>query len=240
MRCRVCGREGFDICPECSFKKQNTQCWRCRMYIPTSEMQQWKGQWICPNCRMDTEREDELKFEGKKRKDEGAGAETYEKPGRCQRCSRETKILYQFNGRKLCWYCLEDENSTDYSGAGPSGGAIRVQVRQEKSRRKGLINRLIRMVAGGGEEEEKVTVISNAKLIPIKKGERDAEGETAPEGAVPAKAPEKKPVLPAEKRPRPDSGPVVGKEGPEENKGKDGEGGKDEKKKTDWSLWKKD
>lgn len=200
------------------------------MYIPTSEMQQWKGQWICPNCRMDTEREDELRFEGKKRKEEGAGSETYEKPGRCQRCGRETKILYQFNGRKLCWYCLEDEDSTDYSGAGPSGGAIRVQVRQEKSRRKGLINRLIRMISGGGDGEEKVTVISNARIIPIRKGGKGSGEKAAPEKqAVPPKAA-------GGKAPRPDSGPVVEKEGP----GEGGEGKKDEKKKTDWSLWKRD
>ncbi|MDD2655713.1 MAG: hypothetical protein PHQ80_03535 [Candidatus ainarchaeum sp.] len=238
MHCRVCGREGYDICPECSFREQNQQCWRCRMYIPKSEMQQWRGQWICPNCRMDAEREEEHTAE-KKKEEEGAGPGMYEKPGRCERCGRETKILYRFNNRNLCWYCLDDENTTDYSGAGPSGGAIRVQLRAERSKRRGIVHRLMRVLTGGKEEEEKETVVSTAEVVPIKK--RGREGVPA-KTAVPSKVPEKKAEhVPARKEGRgeKENAPVIRKEAPE----KEGKGKKEkeqEEKKPDWSQWKRD
>lgn len=237
MLCRVCGREGYDICPDCQFREQNTQCWRCRMYIPKSEMQQWRGQWICPNCRMDAEREEERAPE-KKREEEGAEAEMYEKPGRCERCGRETKILYSFNNRNLCWYCLEEEDTTDYSGAGPAGGAIRVQLRGERSRRRGLVHRLIGMLTGK-KDEEKETVISTAEVVPIRK---KGKGSIPEKVAVPSKVPEKKEphVLPRKeekKEQKNENAPVISKEAPE--KEADAEKEK-EKKRPDWSQWKRD
>jgi hypothetical protein len=207
------------------------------MYIPKNEMQQWRGQWICPNCRMDAEREEERAPERKK-EEEGAEAEMYEKPGRCERCGRETKILYRFNNRNLCWYCLEEEDTTDYSGAGPAGGAIRVQLRGERSRRRGIIHKLIRMLTGE-KEEEKETVISTAEVVPIKK--KGKEGVPA-KTAVPSKVPEKKeghalPIKQEKKEQKKENAPVVRKEAPEKKeKEKKGE----EEKRPDWSQWKRD
>lgn len=195
MRCRVCGREGFDICPECQFRELNLQCWRCRMYIPGAEMQQWRGQWICPNCRMELEHEEaaEMPKKGEKKPEgeEAMSGEVREKKGRCERCGRETLILYKFNNRDLCWYCLEKEE--DYAGGGPTGGAIPIQVTHEK-KRKGWFTR-IREFLLGKEAGEGAPV---AKIVPIKKKSKGEEaapvkGEkgTPPEEGKKEKKPEK-------------------------------------------------
>ncbi len=235
MRCRICGREGFDICPECQFKEQNIQCWRCRMYIPYAEMQQWRGQWICPNCRMDLEREEaEMEAARGKKREEGGTGESYEKIGKCDRCGRETMILYKFNNRNLCWYCLEEESGTDYSGAGGAGGVIQVRVASRRKRKKGLLERIKELIFGkkAKAEEEEETVISTADVIPIKKKEG---GEVVPKKTEGATAPEKK----EEKRPeKKERTPVVHKKPPEEEK-EEAEGEK-KKKKPDWGQWKED
>lgn len=231
MRCRVCGREGFDICPECQFREQNLQCWRCRIYIPRAEMQQWRGQWICPNCRMDLEQEEATAVPKEGRKgpeEEVVSGESYEKKGRCDRCGRETLILYRFNNRNLCWYCLEKEE--DYTGAGPAGGAIPIQVIREKKSRKGWFRRIKEFFLGKeGREAEKE--VSAAKIVPVKRGGREGE-------AAPAKKEER--VEKAGERPeKRDSGPVIRKEkGEPSEEGK--KAGKEEKKKPGWEQWKKD
>lgn len=215
MRCRVCGREGFDICPECQFREQNQQCWRCRMYIPKAEMQQWRGQWICPNCRMDLEREEGEAAGGRKGKeDEGGAAELHEKKGKCDRCGRETLILYKFNGKNLCWYCLEKEDT--YSGAGGTGGAIPIQLMREKGKKKGILERIKEYFFG---KEPEAVEITSAKVVPVRK--REKEGE-----AVPAKREEGAGTAPGAEE-RKGMGPAMEKEGKE-------------KKKPEWGEWKKD
>jgi len=215
MRCRICGREGFDICPECQFKEQNQQCWRCRMYIPKAEMQQWRGQWICPNCRMDLEREESETGAERKREEDAAQAETREKKGRCDRCGRETLILYRFNNRNLCWYCLEKEDT--YGGAGGTGGAIPIQLTRERKGGKGLLKMIKEFLFGkgpGGEGEPEIAV---ARAIPIRK--IGGEGEIAPVKKEGAETREEK------------------REEPEKEEKKTG---KEEKKKPEWGQWKED
>ena len=238
MPCRVCGREGYaDICSECMFRELNQQCWRCRMYIPKAEMQQWRGQWICPNCRMDLEREEE-EVSKEKKGEEGAQPEAYEKKGQCDRCGRETIILYRFNGRNLCWYCLEKEDT--YGGAGGMGGAIPLQLTRESKKRKGLLKRIKEFLLGKEPEEEAEVEIVVAKVIPVrKKGKGDE--------IVPVKktdkaeiVPKKEPERGEEKHEKKDKGPVIEKakgEPPKEEKKKPE---KDEKKKHEWGEWKRD
>lgn len=50
MACRVCGKEGADICTECRFTEENRQCWKCRIFIPKHGLQHWRGFWYCPHC----------------------------------------------------------------------------------------------------------------------------------------------------------------------------------------------
>ncbi|MFA5077621.1 MAG: hypothetical protein WC488_04300 [Candidatus Micrarchaeia archaeon] len=54
MNCLRCGREcEGQYCDTCRFYETNDQCWRCRMYLPKVELQQWRGQTYCPYCIMD-------------------------------------------------------------------------------------------------------------------------------------------------------------------------------------------
>ncbi|NYZ60729.1 hypothetical protein H0O01_03455 [Candidatus Micrarchaeota archaeon] len=251
MPCRSCGREGYsDICSECMFREQNQQCWRCRMYIPNAEMQQWRGQWICPNCRMDLEREEGGPGrEKKKKEEEGGQADMYEKPGRCDQCGRETIILYRFNHRNLCWYCLEKEDT--YAGAGGTGGAIPVQLSRQVRKKKGVLGRIKEYFFGKGAEEEAEVEISVARVIPIRRKGREGEvvpvkkGENAeivPRKSEQAKEEhkeghqEKKEEKKEEKRER---GPLVEKEKGEPPK-EEKKDGKEGKKKPEWGTWKKD
>jgi hypothetical protein len=190
---------------------------------------------------MDAEREDERPQE-KKKEDEGAEADMYEKPGRCERCGRGTKILYRFNNRNLCWYCLEEEDTTDYSGAGPSGGAIRVQLRAERGRRRGLVHRLIGMLTGK-KDEDKETVISTANVVPIRKKGKEGAAKVVPEKVpVPSKTGKEEHAAPRKeekKEKKRENAPVISKEAPEkEEKGEEDK--EKEKKRPDWSLWKRD
>ncbi len=41
------------------FMKKYYQCWRCGMYLPREEMQQWKGMWYCPYCLAEIIEEEE-------------------------------------------------------------------------------------------------------------------------------------------------------------------------------------
>ena len=160
LRCRVCGRSGFDICPDCQFKEMNQQCWRCRMYIPKAEMQQWKGQWICPNCMMEMREEEERSH----------GREARERLGQCERCGRRTATLYRWKGRLLCQVCLDKDEH--YAGKGPSAGGIRMRP-IEKKPGKSLIQRLAEFIFGKKEEETEIVEAPRKKKEPQKKKKTD-------------------------------------------------------------------
>jgi hypothetical protein len=114
MRCSRCGSEGetqygsdgLAYCNSCAFYGMNKQCYRCRMYLPASELQQYKGQWMCPYCLNDSrseERKSEERVLG-----EGERGTGYASGERCERCGRELTTVYYYGGRKLCGDCLDD------------------------------------------------------------------------------------------------------------------------------------
>ena len=143
--CSRCGRkaeteygvDGQAYCSSCIFYGLNKQCWKCRMYLPASELQQYRGQWTCPNCLMDLRDDD-------KSKDDRMGR-AYRYNERCQRCGRETERFYMWNGRRLCMSCLAEEQSKwGTAGGGPMGGSSRVLVRPLKvSDEQSFIQRII-------------------------------------------------------------------------------------------------
>ncbi len=77
--CSRCGREistGM-YCESCHFYIYNEQCWRCRMYLPKVELQQWRGQTYCPYCIQDL-RDEEKDVEekmGEREREKGAAGE---------------------------------------------------------------------------------------------------------------------------------------------------------------------
>jgi hypothetical protein len=135
--CSRCGRQasveygldGLAYCSSCSFYGLNKQCWKCRMYVPATELQQYRGQWTCPICLQDmrSERIRESEYKPEKHKMQALAI-----PETCERCGRDTEILYYWNGRMLCKSCLDEaQQSWGLVGGGPMGAgqAIRVTSR---------------------------------------------------------------------------------------------------------------
>ncbi len=144
-RCMRCGRkghveygvDGLTYCNSCLFYGMNKQCWRCRMYLPAVELQQYKGQWICPNCLSDMVQEDNRMTQ----KTESYPIPPHIYAERCERCGRETSLYYIYNGRRLCKNCLEEEQAKwGLVGGGPSAAPFRVTY-QEKG--EGLLQKMI-------------------------------------------------------------------------------------------------
>ncbi len=126
------GVDGQSYCSSCIFYGLNKQCWKCRMYLPMSELQQYKGQWICPNCLMDAKDADNYRMR------------RYTYNERCARCGREIDRLYTWNGRRLCITCLNDEQSKwGMVGGGPMGGGSRIMSPIKEDGSEGLLSRII-------------------------------------------------------------------------------------------------
>lgn len=121
------------------------------MYLPAAELQQYKGNWVCPYCLMDM-KEDDRKMEKppKEYKPEKYVTSPLSYEERCQRCGRETEILYMFNERKLCKSCLEDEqHKWSLVGGKPSSAAYKItRVKYEKKEGffSSIINRLLERI----------------------------------------------------------------------------------------------
>jgi|GEM_PF-2963736 len=81
------------------------------MYVPASELQQHKGQWMCPICisnaRADDARMKEAKSPTYKKNDYPMQVHSYEET--CERCGRTLVTVYFLNGKKLCEDCLHGE-----------------------------------------------------------------------------------------------------------------------------------
>lgn len=101
------GADGMPYCSACIFYGMNRQCFRCRMYLPATELQQYRGQWVCPYCLQDMRDEDRKITEHAR---ERPHVEVISYVETCERCGRELKEhVYMWNGRRLCKKCLEHE-----------------------------------------------------------------------------------------------------------------------------------
>jgi hypothetical protein len=136
------GSDGMPYCTSCIFYGLNKQCFRCRMYLPATELQQYRGSVMCPYCIRDM-REEDVRAEAPHEK--GPVRElTY--PETCERCGRNLGgRVYIWNGKRLCRNCLESEQETwGVVGGGPSHGAQLVSVMPfSRARRKSLLEALI-------------------------------------------------------------------------------------------------
>ncbi len=150
-RCIRCGRQseieygtdGLPYCSSCSFYGLNKQCWRCRMYLPAAELQQYQGQWMCPYCVQDA-RADQRKQEESYGKEEHVfRRKTIEET--CERCGRTLDAtVYILNGRRLCRSCLETEQDKwSLVGGGPSVTPYRITVDTGKAKERSLLSRMI-------------------------------------------------------------------------------------------------
>ena len=141
------GADGQPYCSGCIFYGMNKQCYRCRMYLPAIELQQYQGQWVCPYCVQDM-RADAARVES------AAAGGAPERPRmealvlseKCERCGKDLESrVYVWNGRKLCKSCLRDEQDKwGLAGGGPMGPPQRIRVEGARpAKQKSLVEGLI-------------------------------------------------------------------------------------------------
>ncbi len=120
LQCSRCGREiNFGTyCDSCQFYVYNEQCWRCRMYLPKAELQQWCGQTYCPYCIQDLRdhernmqaNQDERvrKIPGEKPPDEhGFRIGQKNLDYFCDQCQSDLDIVYVIADHKFCELCFQ-------------------------------------------------------------------------------------------------------------------------------------
>lgn len=174
--CSRCGRvdhieygsDGLAYCSSCIFYGLNKQCWKCRMYLPASELQQYRGQWTCPICIQDMRYQDQRASEYRHDKDPLRVLSYVEQ---CERCGRNLETVYVWNGRKLCKRCMEEEQeSWGLVGGGPSGSSQKVSMQALKiSKQKSLLQFLIdEFLALLGLRKKRVSQVVTVEPVEIK------------------------------------------------------------------------
>jgi ribosomal protein S14 len=100
------------------------------MYLPATELQQYRGQLTCPYCIQDLRAEDRAITDAAEHPQGKPRLEAVQEPERCERCGRDLQNrVYIWNGRKLCRKCLDDEQDTWGLVTGkPMGPAQRIRV----------------------------------------------------------------------------------------------------------------
>lgn len=106
------------------------------MYLPTSELQTYRGQLTCQYCIMDLKDEERRIEERSKREDKKKDRYISEEQAgeRCDRCGRELTTVYYYNGKHLCSTCLEEEKKDWKTVGGERPPMAMFKVRAERSR----------------------------------------------------------------------------------------------------------
>ncbi|MDD5171938.1 MAG: hypothetical protein PHF60_02780 [Candidatus ainarchaeum sp.] len=183
------GTDGLPYCSSCIFYGTNKQCSRCRMYLPTTELQQYNGQWVCPYCLQDM-RDDTRKMTERVREKPHVEAVSYVET--CERCGRDLKDhVYVWNNKRLCKKCLEHEQEqwTLMSGK-PFGAGQRVSVVPiREAKKRSFMDRIISdaLALIGFKRKKLPEIVVHGERMPI-----DAAKPMA-EKAMAAKHEEEKP-----------------------------------------------
>lgn len=133
------GSDGHAYCNSCVFYGMNKPCWKCRMYVPASELQQYRGQWMCPICIADARAEDagmKYKRPSYKRNDYPMAVYSYEET--CDRCGRTLVTVYFLNGKKLCETCLHHEQDKWTIVGGEKPPSVPMKTTIEAQRKSAL------------------------------------------------------------------------------------------------------
>lgn len=157
------GVDGLPYCSNCIFYGMFKQCSICRTYIPATEMQQYKGQWICPNCLQDErQREEGIKIKKEKIK---LTTSIISYQNTCERCGREEEVFYIFNGKRLCVFCLkEEQEKATLTGKKPFGQPTKVVIQRRKSFFQKIIDTVLAFL-GIRKREAEIVALKNKKMI---------------------------------------------------------------------------
>ncbi len=111
--------------------KKYKQCWRCGIYLPREELQQWKGMWYCPYCLNEIIEEEEMKekLKDKARRngwettsegpkvpeikppdDEGGATASRVRDGQflCDKCGKTMDKIIILADHKFCEQCFRE------------------------------------------------------------------------------------------------------------------------------------
>ncbi|HSB47412.1 MAG TPA: hypothetical protein VLD37_05335 [Candidatus Bilamarchaeum sp.] len=163
------GTDGQAYCSSCIFYGLNKQCSRCRMYLPGSELQQYRGQLACPYCIQDMRDEDRRsEYHEEKHK-----LEVLQIPETCERCGRDLEgRVYIWNGKKLCRNCVGDEQEKwGVVGGGPMGAPQKISLEPEKRKRKAsfiesVISEVLHL-SGVKKKPRKTEIVEYSTKMPI-------------------------------------------------------------------------
>ncbi|MBD3210792.1 hypothetical protein GF318_05405 [Candidatus Micrarchaeota archaeon] len=198
--CSRCGRkteteygaDGLPYCNACSFYGLNRQCWKCRMYVPASEVQQYRGQWVCPVCISQLRSEE---TRAKEHKPEKHPLRPLAYPETCERCGKETEVLYYWNGKFLCRSCLEDEQGSwglvtrGPSGAGQAISLTPVMEKKEESFIEHLIGEFLAWLGLRRKRKKAPRIVAVHPQTPLDRA-RPMEEDPMHRGEMEEKAPQ--------------------------------------------------
>lgn len=138
------GTDGLPYCQSCIFYGLNQQCWNCRMYLPASELQNYRGQWMCPYCVQDKRSED-VRKESSAAKGQKPVVRKHTIEEDCERCGGAIgHTAHILNGRRLCKRCLEAEKDKwVLVGGGPSGTPYAIKLDPQGAKSRSLLSRII-------------------------------------------------------------------------------------------------
>jgi hypothetical protein len=108
------------------------------MYLPPHELRMWNSRLYCSYCIMDIQDDEQRIKREKKPEGEGAREEGRRVPGTCERCGRQTDVLYVRSGQRLCMQCSQSDGEAGTGRASLFGQLI---VRVKKA--LGLSPRLV-------------------------------------------------------------------------------------------------
>jgi len=108
------------------------------MYLPSIELQQYRGQWACPYCIQDMRAEDRKSEE---RPPDKPHLELLPIPETCDRCGRRLEgRVYILNGRRLCKSCVDyEQDQWGIVGGGPMASPSRVTMEPEIKRKEASV-----------------------------------------------------------------------------------------------------
>jgi hypothetical protein len=152
------------------------------MYLPASELQQYRGQFVCPYCTQDMRDEDRRS----EYHEERPKLEVLQIPETCERCGRDLKgRVYIWNGKKLCRKCVEDEQEKwGLVGGGPTGAPQKITLEPERRKKKesmieAAISEMLH-VTGIRKRQRKVEIVEYTAKMPIQHAKPMAEGAAKP------------------------------------------------------------
>jgi hypothetical protein len=138
------------------------------MYIPVNELQQYRGQLMCPYCIQDI-RDEQRKHD--EPNNEKLHMDRLAYPELCQRCNGDLTLgVYYWNGKHLCKRCMEaGQNDWEYVQGGPSKGgqiisATAVTELKVVKKKESLVSNLLHKMGIKKKKEPQIVEIKPSEI----------------------------------------------------------------------------